>query len=259
MSFSKISSIKLILVLNLVLTLLIGFWVYKQDGNSIKTEEIETLLQDIAENDPQFFVSLLNESANDNAEDNQEDLEKSIFSRKDNILKAGFTIKASKEKIHKTLVVFADMTSADCLTYLKNIELALPKLECSVRIIPISIFGGKANGQARLIKAASLQNIEKAFQLALLYNPIEGAENNVLVDAEKLGFDTKKLQTDQESKEVQEDVSEHTKMTEDLEINIPGIFLLTSDSAYAIAPAEAIDIPKQVEDPLTGISNSSDE
>ena len=61
MSFSKISSIKLILVLNLVLTLLIGFWVYKQDGNSIKTEELETLLQDIAENDPQFFVSLLNE------------------------------------------------------------------------------------------------------------------------------------------------------------------------------------------------------
>ena len=139
------------------------------------------------------------------------------------------------------------MTDAGSLMYLQNVQKALPKMNCSVFIVPISMFGKKSVEQAELIWAASLQSPEKAFHLALTYNTVEGSKNNTMVEAKKLKLDTKKLSFDKATKHVYEHVFFKTKLAEKLDMAPPSIFLFTDTEAYILPPAEAADIPELIE------------
>lgn len=251
--FANIRLLKILTILNLLATTGAGWWVYTKGSHTIDVDDLENLLEELAENNPHFLVSLLNEAANESAENEKESLEQNIFQNRMDVLKAGFSIKTYSSPAQKELVIFADMTDANSIMYLKNIQKILASMNCSIHLIPISMFGKKSSNQAELIWAASLQNPQKAFHLALTYNAVEGAQNNPIAEAEKLGLDTKKLLHDKASKHVYEEVSHKTKLAEKLGIGSPSIFLLTASEAYLFPPAEAIDIPKLIENPTTDL------
>ncbi len=236
--------LSILTVLNLIATAGIGWYVCAKSSRDLST--LENSLDALAEKDPRFFVSLLNKSANEHAQNTEQTLEKNIFQNKEKIIKAGFCI---KHHPGNELVVFADMTDAGSLMYLQNVQKALPKMNCSVFIVPISMFGKKSVEQAELIWAASLQSPEKAFQLALTYNTVEGSKNNPMAEAKKLKLDTKKLSFDKGTKHVHEDVFFKTKLAEELDIASPSIFLFTETEAHILPPAEAADIPELIEHP----------
>jgi hypothetical protein len=235
-------------ILNLIATAGIGWYVCTKDSRDLST--LEGSLEELAEKDPRFFVSLLNKSANDNLKSTEKSLEKNIFQNKEKIIKAGFCI---KHHSGNELVVFADMTDAGSLMYLQNVQKALPKMNCSVFIVPISMFGKKSVEQAELIWAASLQSPEKAFQLALTYNAVEGSKNNTMAEAKKLKLDTKKISFDKGTKHVHEDVFSKTKLAEKLDIASPSIYLFTPTEAYILPPAEATDVPELIEHPQNSL------
>ena len=128
--------LSILTVLNLIATAGIGLYVCTKDSRDLST--LEGSLEALAEKDPRFFVSLINKSANDNLKSTEKTLEKNIFQNKEKIIKAGFCI---KHHSGNELVVFADMTDAGSLMYLQNVQKALPKMNCSVFIVPISMFG----------------------------------------------------------------------------------------------------------------------
>lgn len=245
------STLAILLALNLCGTMVLA---WKNTGQkTVESTDLVVLLQDIAEKDPQFFVSLLNKSANQANDKRQSSFTQSVLAKKDEILSLGIALK-TLEGANKTLVIFADMTCANCLTYLKKIETALPNLNCSVQLVMMNIFGKKAVAQAVLIQAASLQSAEKALKLALLYNPIVGAKNTIMISAKKLGFDMKKLKNDAKSKHVyEENYIKQDQLSKSLDVGAPGVFLITSDNAYIIPPSEALDIPKLVENPNSSL------
>lgn len=251
--FSNIRFLTILTVLNLAATAGIGWWVYTKEGsNAIDVEELEDLLEELSQSNPHFLVSLLNESANESAEDDEEELESNILSKRADISKAGFVLKEQKSASQKELIIFGDMINSDSLTYLKNVYSVLANLNCSVRLIPISMFGAKATEQAKLITAAALQSIEKAVQLALAYTPVEGAQNNMIAVAEKLGLSTTRLSQEIQAKAIDEIIIRQTKMSEELAIpGVPCIFLLTADKAYILPPMEAKDLPALIENPQT--------
>ena len=230
--------------LNLIATAGVGWYVCTKDSRDLNT--LEDSLVALAEKDPRFFVSLLNKSANTHTKSIEKTLEKSIFQNKEKIINSGFCI---KHHSGNELVVFADMTDAGSLMYLQNVQKALPKMNCSVFIVPISMFGKKSIEQAELIWAASHQSSEKAFQLALTYNAVEDSKNNLMVEAKKLKLDTKKLSLDKATKHLHEDVFLKTALAEELDIISPSIFLFTAKEAHILAPAEATDIPEHIEHP----------
>jgi hypothetical protein len=228
--------------LNLIAIAGIGWYVCTKDSRDLST--LEGALKALAEKDPRFFVSLLNKSANEHNKNTEKTLEKNIFQNKEKIIKSGFCI---KHHSGKELVVFADMADAGSLMYLQNVQKALPKMNCSVFIVPMSMFGKKSDEQAELIWASALQSPEKAFQLALTYNTVEGSKNNPMAEAKKLKLDTKKLSFDKDTKHVYEAVWDKTKLAEKLDIVSPGIFLFTETEAHILQPAEAEDLAKSVE------------
>ncbi len=246
--FVNIRLLTILTVLNLLATTGVGLWVYTNHNSTMDVDDLEDLLQELSEDNPHFLVSLLNEAAKESTEIDEEALEGNILKNRDAILKAGFSIKPYKNSDQKTLVIFADLADAYSLTYLKNVQTALSSINCSVHIIPVSIFGEKSTEQAKIITAASLQNVEKAFQLALTYNPVEGAENHMMKASEKLGFDMARLSKDIQA--VVETVANQTKMAEDLMVpGAPSMFLLTTNEAYFLLPVEAQDLPNLIEHP----------
>ncbi len=254
--FANIRLLIILTALNLLATAGIGWWVYTKHNNAMDVDNLENLLEELAENNPHFLVSLLNEAANESVEHEEDILETNAFTNKVDILKAGFSVKIHQNVIQKTLVVFVDMANAHSLTYLKNVQMALANLNCSVRVIPVSMFGGKSTEQAKLITAASLQSEEKAFQLALTYNTVEGAENIMMKSAEKLGLNIKKLSQDMQAKAVSEAVANQTKLAENLMIpGVPCMILLTIDKAYVLPPVEAKDLPILIEHPTAELAD----
>ena len=244
--------LSILTALNLIATAGIGWYVCTNDSLGLST--LEDSLEALAKKDPRFFVSLLNKSANEHTNNTEKTLEKSVFQNKETIIKAGFCV---KHHSGNELVVFADMTDAGSLMYLQNVQKALPKMNCSVFIIPISMFGKKSYEQAELIWAASLQSTEKAFQLALAYSTVEGSKNNPMVEAKKLKLDTKKLSFDKATKHVNEAVWDKVKLAKKLDVGSPSIFLLTATKAYHLPPVEAADIPKLIENPTTNLAEEA--
>ncbi len=240
--------LSILTVLNLVATAGIGWYVCTKDSRDLST--LEDSIEALAEKDPRFFVSLLNRSANEHTKNTEKTLEKSIFQNKEKIVKSGFCI---KHHSGKELVVFADMTDAGSLMYLQNVQKALPKMNCSVFIVPISMFGKKSGEQAELIRAAAIQSPEKAFQLALTYSAVEGSKNNPMAEAKKLKLDTRKLSFDKGTKHVHEDDFFKTALAEKLDISSPSIFLFTDTQAHILPPAEAADIPELIEHPQNSL------
>lgn len=238
-------------VFNLFVSFALGCWIYNNKRTDALTiEGLECLLEELSQKNPQLFVSLLNSSANSSAKNDTHILESAVFKNRSTILKSGFFIKKYQTDLQKTLVVFSDMTCPHSITFLKNINTALPNINCSVVIIPISILGEKSTYQAKLITAASLQDIQKAFKLSLLYKAFEGAENNMMRDAEKIGLDVVKLSQAIDSVPVIEAVVHQTKIAEDLQLpGVPSMFLLTSDLSYFLPPVEAKDIPNLIDNP----------
>lgn len=230
-------------VFNLLLSIFLGLWIYNKNAEPFNVDKLETLLGELAESNPQFLVSLLNNSANINAQNDTQLLEDNIFKNRSTILKSGFYIKKYKSDQQKTLLIFTDMTCPHCINFLKNIDSALNSLSCSVIMIPISMLGEKSTYQAKLITAASLQDVKKAFKLGLSFQAFEGAENNMMKNAEKIGLDVVKLTQAIESTAVIETVNQQTKLAEDLQLpGVPSIFLLTFNSAYFVPPVEAKDM-----------------
>ena len=247
----KFRLITVLAVLNFLLSIVLGFWMYNKTAEPLSTQKLEYLLGELAEKNPQFLVSLLNNSANISSQNDTELLEDSIFKNRSAILKSGFYIKKHPSDLQKTLVVFSDMTCPHCVAFLKNVEVALNKVNCSVVIIPISMLGEKSTYQAKIITAASLQNAKKAFKLELTYKAFEGAENDVMKCAEKIGLDVVMLTQATESVPVVEAVTQQTKLAEDLRIpGVPSIFLVTSECAYLIPPVEAKDLPEIIDNLL---------
>lgn len=248
----KIRIFNISTVLNLLVSIALGFWIYSDKRADVLTiEGLECLLEELSRKNPQLFVSLLNSSANSSAKNDTQVLESSVFKNRAAILKSGFFIKKYQTDLQKTLVVFSDMTCPHCITFLKNVDTVLSNINCSVVIIPISVLGEKSTYQAQLITAASLQDVKKAFKLSLLYKAFEGAENNMMRAAEKIGLDVVKLSQAIDSKPVIEAVSHQTKIAEDLRLpGVPSMFLLTADIAYFLPPVEAKDIPNLIDNPL---------
>jgi hypothetical protein len=237
--------------LNLLVSVALGFWVYSDKKTDVLTiEGLECLLEELSRKNPQLFVYLLNNSANSSAKSDAQILESAVFKNRAAILKSGFFIKKYQTDLQRILVVFSDMTCPHCIAFLKNVDTALPNINCSIVIIPISILGEKATYQAQLITAASLQDVKKAFKLLLLYKAFEGSENNMMRAAEKIGLDVVKLSQAIDSKAVAEVVNHQTKIAEDLKLpGVPSMFLLTSDAAYFLPPVEAKDIPNLIDNP----------
>ncbi len=249
----KTKLITILTVFNLLASAGIGWWVYNKNNHVLNVNDLECLLEDLAHSNPQFLVSLLNNSANNNEKNDTQILEKVIFKKRLELLKSGFSIKKQHTDPQKTLVIFSDLTCPHCITFLKNVDAALLNLNCAVIIIPISMLGEKATYQAKLITAASLQDSKKAFKLALLYKPLEGDENNMLGEAGKLGLDLIKLSQEIESKPVTDSVIQQTKIAEDSFLpGVPSIFLITFYQAYFIPPVEAKDLPNLIENPAQG-------
>ncbi len=246
----NVKLLTILVTLNLLVTGGLGLWIYTKPNTTMDTNDLENLLEELAEDNPHFLVSLLNEAANESTEIDEEVLEENAFKNRDAILKAGFCIKPYKGSVQKTLIIFADLADAHSLMYLKNVQTALNNINCSVHVIPVSMFGDKSTEQAKIITAASLQNMERAFQLALTYNTVEGAENQVMKASEKLGFDIAKLLRD--IKVVDQAIVKQTQLAETLMIpGVPTIFLLTSDEAHHLLPVEAKDLPGLIEHPKT--------
>lgn len=231
-------------ILNFIIATSIVWWVCTRDDYKIASLENE--LEALSEKNPHFLVSLLNKSASVIAKNDEKNTEQQAFQKREALLKAGFCIKSCAGA---KLVIFADMTDANSLSYLKNVQQALDKLNCSVYIIPISIFGEKSSVQAQLIWAAALQNPQKALQLALTYNPIEGAENNLMKEATKLGFNVKNLASNCTGMHAQKEIMDKTKLAENLGVSAPAIFLVNDNKIHILPPAEAEDIPKLIIDP----------
>ncbi len=254
--FANLRLVTILTAINLLTTAGLGWLIYQKDMVEIDLEDLEASLEELAQSNPQFLVSLLNHAANSSAEDDTLILEETIFKNRAEVLKSGFAIKKQQAHSQKALVIFSDMTCPHCIAFLKNVDTALPKLNCSVVIIPISMLGEKATIQAKLITAASLQSAEKAFKLALNYNGSEGAANNMLAEAEKLGLDRLKISQEIDSKAVTEAVAQQTKMAEDsLLPGVPSIFLFTSDQAYFMMPVEAKNLPDLIEHPTREEAN----
>lgn len=240
----------ILVILNLLVTGGLGLWICTKPHTAMDTNDLESLLEELAEDNPHFLVSLLNDAAKESTEIDEGVLEENVFKNRDAILKTGFCIKSYQGPVQKRLIIFADMADAHSLTYLKNVQIALNNLNCSIHVIPVSMFGEKSIEQAKIITAASLQNVEKAFQLALTYNTVEGAENQVMKTSEKFGFDIDRLTKDVKS--VDRAVVKQTQLAEDLMIpGVPTMFLLTNTEAHFLLPAEAQDIPNIIAHPKT--------
>ncbi len=236
-------------ILNFILAASIAWWVHTKDD--YKVASLENELEELSEKKPHFLVSLLNKSANVIAKNEEKSMTQQAFQKRTELLKAGFCI---KDHAGADLVIFADMTDANSLSYLKNVRKVLDKLNCSVYLIPISMFGEKSGMQAQLVWAAALQNSQKAFQLALTYIPVEDIANNPIKEAAALGLDIKKLANDRDSNQVQKEISDKTKLAESLGVGVPAIFLFNEKEMHILPPAEAEDLPKLIENPALDLA-----
>lgn len=246
----------ILIMVNLVISASLAWWISSQNTGEISAKKLEYLLEEISQNNPRFLVSLLNHAANSNAENDAIALEEAIFEKRAEILKSGFLIKKSEVQLQKTLIIFSDMTCPHCITFLKNVHVALPDLHCNVLVIPISVLGEKASYQAKLITSASLQNSEKAFKLALKYNASDGVENDMIAEAEKLGLNPASISQDIWSNPVVETIAKQTRIAEDISLpGVPSIFLLTTDQAYFLPPVEAKNLPGLIENPTLKITD----
>lgn len=236
-------------VFNVLVTAGISWWVCRK-SNTIDVDDLEYLLEELSETNPHFLVSLLNKAAQESTELDEETLEKNAFENREAILKAGFNIKVYQASNQKTFVIFVDLADAHSLTYLKKVWEVLEKLHCSIRIIPVSMFGEKSNAQAKFVTAAALQSAEKALQLAFIYNTVEGAQNDMMKASKELGLDSDKLSKDM--KVVDQIIVKQTQLAEDLMIpGVPTMLLLTNDEARLLLPVEAQDLPTLIESPKT--------
>lgn len=234
-------------VFNLLVTAGVSWWTCKK-SSTMDVDDLEYLLEELSEANPHFLVSLLNKAAQESTELDVEDLERNAFENRETILKAGFKIKTYQASDQKTLVIFSDLADSYSLTYLKKVKEALEKLHCSIHIIPVSMFGEKSNAQAKFVTAAALQNAEKAFQLALSYDTVDGAQNDMMKTSKELGFDLDKLSKDM--KTIDQIIIQQTQLAEDLMIpGVPTIFLLTNDGAHFLALVETQDLPALIDHP----------
>lgn len=234
--------------LNLIVAASISWWIFGK--NSYEIASLENALEKLSEKKPHFLVSLLNKSANAIAKNEESNMEQQAFQNREKLLSAGFCVKKYSD-VH--LVIFADMTDANSLSYLENVKSALATLNCSVYIIPIAIFGKKSSEQAELIWAASLQDCQKALQLALIYNPIEDIENNQVKEAVKLGLDAQKLASDRNDQKTHKEIVDKTQLAESLGISAPTIFLLNDKETHILPPVEAKDLPALIENPTLSL------
>lgn len=233
-------------IINFLISAVLMLYMYnnnQKNKESLDVHQLENLLEELSERKPHFLVSLLNNSANINASDDTAELEKNVFARKTVILKSGFYIKKYNSAQQKTLIIFTDMTCPHCNNFLKNVDIALNELNCSIVIIPISMLGEKSTYRAKFITAASLQDTKKAFKLSLLLTS-DSTDDNLMKTAEKIGLDVVKLSQTIESKTITNTVVMQTKLAEDLHLpGVPTICLLTINGAYFIPPLEANDLP----------------
>jgi hypothetical protein len=247
--FVNIRWIAFFVAFNLLVTTGISWWVSKESGN-LDVDDLEDLLEELSEANPHFLVSLLNKAAQESTEIDEETLEKNVFENQETILKAGFKVKTYQASDQKTFVIFADLADAHSLAYLKKVKEALEKLHCSIRIIPVSMFGEKSSAQAKFVTAAALQNAEKAFQLALSYDTLDGAQNDMMKASKELGLDLDKLSKDMQAAD--QIIIQQTQLAEDLMIpGAPTMFLLTEDGARFLVPVEAQDLPALINPPKT--------
>jgi protein-disulfide isomerase len=245
---------------SLAITLATAFWVYQNSDQYVNAHNFEDLLEEAVKENPKLLVNLLNDSANIEQMDQQNQVESFIFKNKSKILSSGFLLKKTEKPSSKSLVVFIDMTCPHCITFLKNINLALQELESSVVIIPISVLGEKSSQEARLIMAASLQDPEKAVNLALTYDAVNLNNNNRMADATVIGLDSEKLSQTMNSKAIVEAVDAQTKLSEAAKIpGIPCIFLISDDAVHFLPPAEAKDLKNLVLNPEQETDDESEE
>lgn len=236
------------------------FWVNQNNNEYVNVNNFEDMLEEVAKENPKMLVNLLNDSANSEKLDQQNQVESFIFKNKGKVLSAGFTLKKPEKPSPKSLVIFMDMTCPHCITFLKNVHNVLSELQCSITIIPISVLGEKSSQEARLIMAASLQNPAQAVSLALTYDSVNPENNNRMADAKAIGLDSEKLSQIMNSKAIDEAVVAQTKLSEAAGIpGIPSIFLIDTEKAYFLPPAEAKDLKNLVLNPEQETENESEE
>jgi len=231
-------------IVNFLLIISVILWLAMKGDHSFAS--LEQALEDLTEKNPHFLVSLLNKSANTFAKVEEKNIEDHAFERRNELLQAGFCVKKGNDE---SLVIFADMADINSLTYLKNVQKVLSKLSCSVYIIPITIFGEKSTQQGICITAAAAQDPQKAFSLALTFDPLEGAKNNSEKTIKALGLDFKKLTQECQNEKRKEDILAKTQLAETLGGSVLSIFLIKRNEAYILPPAEAEDLSKLIENP----------
>lgn len=236
--------------LSICIAIVALFMAHQNSEQYVNVNNFEELLEEAVTKNPKLLVNLLNDSANNEQQDQQSQVESFIFKNKGKILSSGFLLKKPEKPSPKSLVIFMDMTCPHCINFLKNVNNALSELDCSVTIIPINVLGEKSMEEACLIMAASLQSPEKAVKLALTYDSVNPENNNRMKNATDIGLDNEKLSQIINSKAISEAVAAQTKLSEAAGIpGIPSIFLIDSEKAYFLPPAEAKDLKTLVLNP----------
>lgn len=235
--------VSILSVMNFLLIMGVISWLVIR-GNHKNSLEHE--LEELTNQNPQLFVSLLNKSANMFAKNEEQNIENKVLEEKEDILKAGICIKKGYQE---SLIIFADMADANSLSYLKNVKKVLNKLACSVYVIPIAIFGDKSIQQGIFIIAAAMQNPQKAIDFALTFDPAEGAKNNLEKEAKKQRLNFKKLISDSRVEKTRDEILAKTLLAETIGASAPFVLLIKKEQAYMLPPSEAADLLRLIDNP----------
>lgn len=182
--------------------------------------DIKKILTEYINQNPDIVMTAFQAGMENKQKDELAKVEKAVVANKDKIFNNKTTPVGGNPQGTESLVIFMDPYCGYCKKFHGEIDTILSSnKDVKIRFIDIPIMGPESNVAVKAMLAAKAQGKYDQLQKAIFSADKQLSKKQILKIAKSLGIDTKQLETDMRSKEIQAQVDRNSDLAKVLGIN----------------------------------------
>lgn len=210
---------------------------------SAQVKEIETLVAEYIKKNPQIISDSFQAAMALKQKEEVEKMESAVVANKDKIFQNTADPVAGNDKGTESLVVFMDPSCGFCKKFHKELATLL-KTNKNAKVIykDIAIMGEPSTLATKAMLAAKNQGKYTELQNAIYSSEKRLDKKELMKLAASAGIDTKKLQTDMKSKDIQAQLDQNLELSKTLGVNgTPTLILGEKTVVMGYLPADELN------------------
>ncbi len=183
-------------------------------------QEIKTVVADHLQKNPEIIMTAMDAGMEKKHKEAAAKMEKAVAEHKDKIFKNSLLPTAGNPNGSQSLVIFWDPNCGYCKRFSKELGTVLTKnKDVKVIFVDLPIMGENSALITKALLAAHAQGKYYPFQELVYQSPDKLTKKKIFKLAKSIGIDTKKLEADMKSKEVQDQIDQTLDLAKQIGVN----------------------------------------